>query len=305
MSIDPKLIDVVLPDETGYPEELARQDTPDVLRCAAADVGVTVVPLPAHFAIPRKDWLEVQKLGERNRTRPIDFLDRFTNQSPTHECTSHGGRACFEMARNRQRRIVCGPPVAGQMPTVKSASVWMSCLSVYAEANPRERGGAMVRDILEISGRRGWLPDQIQPHPWKFRHTMQGTRGGGNVCQSSGPFPGWKNDDFIRKPDGWEDDVWVSTSKHFRPLEIVVPDLLEEVICGLLGGPEAMGIAWHTGGRGHSIPYSFVDVEQEVIGYADSYNVIRYDTFRNARMSGIYGIISTTVPDDWDKPAGI
>ncbi len=109
--IPKELIDVVLDDETGYPEELSRQDTPDVLRCAAADAGVTVVPLPSHFAIPRKDWLEVQKLGEKNRTRPIDFLDRFTNQSPTHECTSHGGQAVFTMARNRQRRIVCGPPV--------------------------------------------------------------------------------------------------------------------------------------------------------------------------------------------------
>ena len=304
MSIDPKLIDIDFIEHDGYPENLAAEDTPDVLRCAAADVGVTIVPCPKHWIVPRKDWVEIQKLGERNRTRPIDFLDRFTNQSPTHECTSHGGQAVFTMARNRQRRIVCGPPKAGEMPSVKSASVWLSCLSVYAEANPRERGGAMVRDILEISGRRGWLPDIIQPRPWKFRHAMQGTRGGGNVCQSSGEFPGWRNGNFIRIPDGWDDDRWLETSKHFRPLEIVVPDSFEEAVCLLLGGEEAMGIPLHTGGRGHSIPYSFVDAENEVIGYADSYNVIRYDSFRNARLSGIYGIVSVTTPDDWDNPAG-
>lgn len=299
-------IDVTLPGDTGYSDELAAGDSPDVLRSAASEAGVTIVPFPAHFAIPRKDWLQVQKLGEVNRTRPIDFLDRFTQQQPTAECTSHGGQAVFVMARNRTRRIVCGPPVAGQKPTVKNtASVWPSCLSVYAEANPRERGGAMVRDILEISGRRGWLPDKIQPREYNFRHTMQGTRGGGNVCQSSGSFPGWRNSDFLNKPADWEDDNWQETSKWFRPLEIVFPETFEQMICLLLGGPEAMGIPLHTGGRGHSIPYAFVDVEEELIGYADSYNVIRYDSFRNARMSGIYGIISTTVPDDWDKPAGI
>jgi len=302
--IDPKLIDVTLPEHDGYPDELAIQDTRDVLMCAASDAGMTIVPFPSHFAIPRRDWLEVQKLGERNRTRPIDFLDRFTNQHPTHECTGHAAQAVFSMARNRQRRIVCGPPVAGQMPSVQSASVWLSVLSVYAEVNPRERGGAMVRDILTVSGRRGWLPDKTQPRDWKFRHTMQGTAGGGNVCQSKGKFPGWRGGDFISKPSDWADGNWKETAKHFRPLEVVFPRTVEEAICLLLGGPEAMGIALATGGRGHSIPYAFVDVEQEVIGYPDSYNVIRYDSFRNARLSGIYGIVSVTTPDDWEHPAG-
>jgi hypothetical protein len=32
--IDPKLIDVVLPEHDGYPEHLAAQDTPDALRAA-------------------------------------------------------------------------------------------------------------------------------------------------------------------------------------------------------------------------------------------------------------------------------
>jgi hypothetical protein len=302
--IDPKLIDVTLPNHDGYPDELAREDTRDTLMSAAADVGMTIVPFPAHFAIPRRDWLEVQKMGERNRTRPIDFLDRFTNQNPTHECTGHAAQAVFSMARNRQRRIACGPPVAHQMPTIQSASVWLSVNSVYAEANPRERGGANVRQVLEITGRRGWLPDLIQPRPWQFRHAMQGTAGAGNICQSKGSWPGWKNGDFIRKPTTWQDGDWKETAKHFRPLEVVFPRTVEEAICLLLGGPEAMGIPLGVGGRGHSIPYAFVDVANEVIGYPDSYNVIRYDSFRNARMGGIYGIVSVTTPDDWNEPAG-
>lgn len=302
--INPSLIDVELPNHDGYPEELMAEDTRDALMCAASDAGISIVEFPSHMAIPRKDWLEVQKLGEKNKTRPIDFLDRFTNQNPTHECTCHAAQAGFSMARNRQRRIVCGPPVAGQKPTVKSASVWLSVVSVYAEANPGERGGANVRQILDITGRRGWLPEKTQPHPWEFKHSMQGTRGGGNVCQSSGEWPGWRNGDFIRKPSGWPDDKWQETSKHFRPLEVVFPKTFEEAICLLLGGPEAFGIALVTGGRGHSIPYCLVDVEEEVIGYADSYNVIRYDSFRSWRSGGIYGVVSTTVPDDWDKPAG-
>jgi hypothetical protein len=303
--IDPKLIDVTLPlDEQGYPEHLAAEDTPDVLRDVCMAAGMTVVPFPEHFRIPRRNWLEVQKLGEKNRTRPIDFLDRHTNQTPTHECTCHAAGKGFEAARNRQRRIACGPPVAGQMPTVESASVWLSKLSVYAEANPRERGGANVRQVLEISGRRGWLPDLKQPRDWGFRHAMQGTAGKGGACQSNGPFPGWSRSDFIRKPAGWVDGNWQDTAKHFRPLEVVFPRDFEEAVCLELGGPEAMGIGLVTGGRGHSIWYGFVDVENEVFGYPDSYDVIRYDSFRSWRSGGIYGIVSTTTPDDWDKPAG-
>lgn len=293
--IDPKLIDVTLPEHDGYPEELAAEDTLDVLTDVCRGAGLEVAPFPSHMLIPRKDWLEVQKLGERNKTRPIDFLDRFTNQNPTHECTCHAAQAGFSSARNRQRRIVCGPPVVGQRPSIRSASVWPSVMSVYAEANPRIRGGANVRTVLEITGRRGWLPDRIQPRDdYGFKHTLTGTQGAGNVCQSSGKWVAL--DDF---PDGWQE-----TAKHFRPLEVVFPESLEQAVCLILGGPEAMGIALVTGGRGHSIPYVFVDVEQELLGYTDSYDVIRYDSFRNWRSGGIYGVVSTTVPDDWSKPAG-
>lgn len=297
--IDPKLLDVVLPEHDGYPDELAAQDTRDVLMSAASAGGVTIVDFPKHMYVPRKDWAEVARMAEKNRTRALDFLDRFTNQNPSHECTTHAGQAVFTSARNRARRMAIGPPVAHKIKeeSRKSASVYISPLSVYAEANPRRWGGAMVREILEISGRRGWLPDRIQPRDWSFKHTLQGTSGEGNECQSGG---GWVS--LSQFPDGWEE-----TAKHFRPLEVIFPKDLEELVCCILGGPEGMGLGVAVGRKGHSIPYMFLDPDDMVIGYADSYNVIRYDSLSlaSSAVGGSYCIVSTTVPDDWSRPAGL
>jgi hypothetical protein len=299
--INPALIDVTIPDITGYPEEFELEDTRDVLMCAVRDLAgldprIKATDFPKEMWIERKDWLEVQKLGEKNRTRAIDFLDRFTNQSPTHECTCHAATSAQAAIRNRSRRIALGPPVAHQQLPIsaQSASVWLSPLSVYAEANPRKWGGANVRQVLEIMLKRGILPDKKQPRDWGFKHTLTGTNGKGNECQSSG--------DWVRLskfPEGWRE-----TSKHFRPLEVIFPENFEQLVCLLLGGPEAMGLPVVVGGRGHSIPYMFVDVEEQVIGYPDSYDVIRYDSFRNYRSGGMYAPVSCTLPDDWNKPAG-
>lgn len=299
--INPKLIDVTLDTESGYSAKHEAEDTRDVLMCAVNDLSsidsrVKATAFPDSMWIERKDWLEVQKLGEKNRTRAIDFLDRFTNQNPTHECTCHALTSGQASIRNRARRIALGPPVAHKILDISatSASVWLSPLSVYAEANPNKWGGANVRQVLDIAIKRGILPDKKQPRDWRFKHTLIGTNGDGNECQSSGAWV--KLSDF---PEGWKD-----TSKHFRPLEFVFPESFEQLICLLLGGPEAMGLPVVVGGRGHSIPYMFVDVEEELIGYPDSYNVIRYDSFRNYRSGGMYAPVSCTLPDDWEKPCG-
>lgn len=296
MSIDPKLIDVTLLEETGYPDEMAGEDTADVLRSAALESGIQVVPFPKHFYIPRKDWLEVANMAKQNRTRAIDFLDRFTNQNPSHECVAHAAQAVNAMARERQRRIALGPPEPHIINplSAKAGSVWLSPLSVYAEANPRRYGGSNVRQVLEIAGRRGFLPDKKQPRDYGFKHTLIGTSGQGNETQSGGQWVSLDN-----FPDGWEE-----TAKWFRPLEVIFPETFEEMICLLLGGPEGMGLAIATGGRGHSIPYAFVLPDEELIGYPDSYDIIRYDSFRNVRMGGMYAVLSTVTPDSWDKPAG-
>jgi hypothetical protein len=298
-TIDPKLIDVTLDAPSGYPVKNEAEDTRDVLMCAVNDLSsldsrIKATSFPNSMWIERKDWLEVQKLGEKNRTRAIDFLDRFTNQSPTHECTCHALISGQAAIRNRSRRIALGPPVAHQVLPISStsASVWLSPLSVYAEANPGKWGGANVRQVLDIAIKRGILPDTKQPKDHGFKHSLMGTSGEGNECQSGGSWVA-----LSRFPDGWKD-----TAKHFRPLEFIFPESFEQLICLLLGGPEAMGLPVVVGGRGHSIPYMFVDVEEQVIGYPDSYDVIRYDSFRNYRSGGMYAPVSCTLPDDWEKP---
>jgi hypothetical protein len=142
--------------------------------------------------------------------------------------------------------------------------------------------------------KRGILPDRIQPRDYGFTHTLTGTSGKGNECQSGGEWVRLR--DF---PNGWGE-----TAKHFKPKEVIFPENFEQMICLLLGGPEAMGLPVMVGGRSHSIPYMFVDVEKSVIGYPDSYDVIRYDTFVRYRSGGMYAIWSMDTPDDWNKPAG-
>lgn len=40
--------------------------------------------------------------------------------------------------------------------------------------------------------------------------------------------------------------------------------------------------------------------------YSDSYDVARYDSLNTVKraVGGAYAIVSTTVPDNWAKPAG-
>lgn len=289
--IDPKLIDFFLPEHDGYPEDMAAEDTPDAIWEAAGDASRE---FPKHLWIDRKDWKDRALENDKNKTWPINFIDRFTNQSPTHECTGHGYRANYEGCRNRQRRIALGPPQKGVIleASKKSASVWISVSSVYNEANPKKWGGANVRKILEIACRRGALPDKIQPRPWKFNHSLVGTNGKGNVCQSSGSWV--RLSDF---PAGWEE-----TAKHFKPLEVIFPEDWEQIVCLLLHGYVVT-----TGRKGHCIPLSIWLPDDEVAGYVDSYDVIRYDSIRTLKssVSSAYAIASVQAPDDWNKPAGI
>lgn len=301
MNIDPKLIDHVLPDHDGYPEELQAEDTREQLMCAVEESGAVVTKFPDHLWIEPKDWREASEQAKKTRTRPIDYRDRFTNQGSgnggysTHECTTHCFVACFEMAWNRQRSIPIGPPVVGKRLDIsaESASVWFSCLSLYAEANPREWGGAGVRQILSIAARRGMLPDKIQPRDYGFKHTLHGTCGAGGINQSRGKWT-----PLSQFPDGWQD----GTAKNFKPLEYIFPDTWEQHVCLLIQG-RAVGV----GRDGHSVPHSFWDDENKLAGYLDSYDVIRYDSINRIRstVGGSYAIESTTVPDDWDHPAGV
>jgi hypothetical protein len=297
--IDPSLLDVVLPRDTGYPPELQAEDTRDALMMAASEAGITVVEFPKHLWIEPRHWREAALEAKEAGTRPIDFMDRFTNQGPgpgirgTHECTCHSLIRAWEATWNRQRRIKIGPPVPRKRLDISamSASVWLSCISVYAEANPGQWGGASVRQVLQIMGRRGALPDKIQPKDYAFKHQLHGTCGAGGINQSRGE---WVS--VSRFPAGWE-----ATAAHFKPLECVFPEIWEQIIC-----LEIHGFAVMVGREGHAVPLSEYLPDDEASAYPDSYDVIRYDSISRTKrsVSGACAIVSTVVPDDWSQPAG-
>ena len=288
------LIDVNLDEFTGYPEEMQALDTDEAVFGA---MGEAARDFPEHLYVPRNEWKDKAAENDELGLWAINYTDRFTNQGKgnggysTHECTTHCLRACAESAWNRQRRIKLGPPVPRERLPVsaESASVWFSCLSIYAEANPRQWGGANVQQVLSIAINRGFIPDKIQPKDWGFKHDLQGTCGAGGVNQSRGSWVSVR--DF---PDGWEE-----TARHFRPLECVNPRNEDQYASLLLHG-YAIGI----GRNGHSVPIMrmVLDNNRWYYEYPDSYDVVRYDS--RAYTSGSYSIISFTAPDDWNKPAG-
>lgn len=288
--INPALFDVVLPEHDGYPAELAAEDTRDALVSAA---GETARDFPQGLWIEPSQWAEKARENDQHKTWAMNYLDRYTNQNPSHSCTCHSLRANFEAARNRQRGIIFpdGPKKSHRYAeSAESGSVWISTLSVYAEANPREWGGANVRQVLEIMARRGALPDTMQPRSYSFKHSLQGTVGKGCNNESGGSWI-----PVSRFPNGWQE-----TAKHFRPLEVVFPESYEQAVCLLLHG-----YAVSVGRSGHAVPWSQY-LPGQGAAYADSYEVTRYDSERTMKSAwrGSFSIISTVTPDDWLKPAG-
>lgn len=284
--IDRKLVDVTLEHDSGYPEELAKLDTHDNLVCAA---GETAREFPSSLYIEPREWKDKADDNDKNHGWALNRVDRFTNQNPTHECTCHSLMTNFTVAWNKQAGIIFpdGPKKDHRYEESKVRSVWMSCLSVYAEANPRQWGGANVQQVVEIMARRGGLPDQIQPRDYGFKHTLQGTTGKGGKNQSSGSWVAVRS-----FPEGWQE-----TAKHFKPLEIIFPRSREEAMCLLLHG-----YCLSVGRRGHAVPIGKWDHREGLFPYNDSYDLIRYDS--SLAWQGSFAIISTTQPDDYSKPAG-
>jgi hypothetical protein len=296
--IDPKLIDVPSPEITkspnghgGYTDLMKLQDTRDVLMQAC---GAASREFPAALWIEPKDRADKARDNDKHGTWPVNYVDRFTMQDPTHECTCHSLRTTAEASRNRAIgvRFPDGPKKSYRYAeSATSGSVWLSCLSVYAEANPQQWGGANVRQVLEIACRRGFIPDKTQPRDYKFKHTLQGTAGTGNSNQSSGKF--LRVSQF---PDGWQE-----TAKWFKPQEVIFASDWEQALCLVLHG-----FSYSVGRNGHAVPWTRWNVESQVMEYIDSYNVIRYDSLRTCKSawSGGFTIATMTTPDNWDEPAG-
>jgi hypothetical protein len=288
--VDPKLIDVPIPED-GYPDKLAAQDTIDVMKDVCGEASQDF-----------PDWMWIEAIDRPDKARDndkygtwgINYLDRFTNQTPTHECTCHMLRAEAEACRNRQRGISYpkGPQAGFRYEESKLGSVWLSPLSIYAEANPGQRGGASCWQVLEIAMKRGFLPETVQPGEYGFKHAIVGTAGKGGINQAAGRWVA-----VSQFPAGWQD-----TGAWFKPLKIIFTRDWEQALCMLLHG-RVLGY----GRNGHAIPPAFWNAASNVIGYADSYDLVRYDslsTFKRAVSQGVHCIESMPAPDNWLDPAG-
>ena len=148
--INPALIDVPPPPardgHNGYPADKAAGDTADALREAC---GSASRDFPKALWIEQKDWKDKAAENDKNKTWPLNYIDRFTHQGGSHECTSHSLRAVAEGCRNKQRGIIFpdGPKATFRYEESKQGSVWLSPISIYAEANPGQWGGAGCRGI--------------------------------------------------------------------------------------------------------------------------------------------------------------
>lgn len=287
--VNPKLFDVFPKDHDGYPDSLAGEDTPDNLFAAC---GAASREFPDSWWIEPKDWADAARDNDKYKTWPVNFIDRFTNQSPTHECTTHSLTRCIEGCWNLQRGVSYdGPKKNHRYPeSAELGSVWFSVLSVYAEANPRQWGGANVRQVMEIAARRGILPEKMQPRDYGFKHTLTGTAGKGNSNQSSGPWV-----PVSRFPEGWQE-----TAKQFLVREAIFPRSYEQAVCCVLRG-RFVGV----GRNGHAVPWGRY-MPGQGMEYPDSYDLFRYDSERTVKSawSGSFCIASMTMPDDWQKPGG-
>lgn len=291
--INPAEIDVPSPQigpHDGYTDEHKAGDTPDVLKAACGEASRE---FPDELYIDPSNWADKARDNDKYHTWPLNYVDRYTNQDPTHECTCHALRAVAEGCRNKQLGIIYpdGPKKGQRYDESKRGSVWLSPLSIYAEANPQQWGGAGCQQVLNIACRRGFLPEKIQPVDYGFRHDLQGTTGRGGVNQSRGSWVRVSN-----FPEGWQE-----TAKFFKPQEVIITETFEQVVSLVLHG-----YLIEVGRNGHAIPYAFWNVAENAMGYVDSYDVIRYDSKRTVQgcSRGGFTIVSMTAPDDWSKPAG-
>lgn len=283
----------------GYTPALKAADTPQALRDACGDA---LRDFPSDMWIESKDRADWAERNDKNRTWPMNYVSGFTNQGgggggySTHECTCHDLIQNFRVARNRQRGLIYenGPKVDFRYPESEKGDVFFSPLSVYAEANPGQWGGAGCIQVLNIACRRGILPDKIQPREYGFKHTLHGTCGKGGVNQSRGPWT-----PLSQFPEGWKE-----TAALFMPIAVVVTTNWEEALCLILRGYKCS-----YGRNGHAVGPAMWNAASNSYPYPDSYDVVRVDsfgTFRSAVSGGAYFILSVKPPaTNWLDPAGI
>lgn len=267
------LVDWVPPEDTGYPGVWAERDT---VEAYAAMEGV--IDFPDHLWIEERDWKDVAAQNDQYHTWPDDYRNRRTHQGRSHECTCHCLLQCFEIAWNRQ--------------VGREHASWVSALSVYIEANPRQWGGSTMQRTLGIARDRGFLPDHDGSNGRDTQKSLYPTTlhctAGGNSHSSNGPWVSLRS-----LPENYRD-----VAKNFRVLEYINIRDWRQIVCLVLNG-YAVGV----GRSGHAIPYCKIvwrggDLFAQ---YADSYVVDRFDSMRmiKSAVGGAYAIASTTVLENW------
>lgn len=293
--IPPGQVDCFGKGHDGYPERFEDDDTPDQLWDACGDASTKFT---AEYWIEPSDWADRARDNDKYGGWAANYVDRFTNQSPTHECTCHSLSRLFESCRNKQRGVIYAEGPKRGYRYAESAefdSVWVSPLSIYAEANPRQWGGASIRGVLSIATRRGFLPSTKQPRDYGFAHALHDTAGRSDTDnQASGP---WTRVSSF--PAGWE-----QTAALLQPQEVIFPESWEQAVCLVLHG---LGVG--VGRKGHAIPWMVARFNSSGdfagMDYVDSYQVIRTDSAATVRSAwrGSYAIETVRPPADWEDPA--
>lgn len=218
-----------------------------------------------------------QKLDELGMWA-MDYSNRFTNQSPTHECTCHALIQNLEIAWNRmyelrpksERSVFFSPMYSYR---VVHGSNWRG-----GDSMQRTMRGAMTTGAVPEHAGRGGVNDQKN----RFKFTVAGTYGKGNEFNSSGD---WMTS-IPSECDQWND--------YFRIKTVINIQSVEEAVMLLLQGYSDGG-----GRNGHAIPHAAIrfdstyDYRRAEYPYIDSYDVIRidsYKTFRSA-VSGMYCVL--------------
>lgn len=261
------------------------------------DTSENFAALPGSREFPDSLWIEPRHWKDKARENDKyglwaistrEKLGRWTNQSPTHECTVHS--------------LCQGAEAAIRVQSGFQYNIALSQISIYAEANPGIRGGANCLHVLSIAMNRGFLPEPAKTRCIKggkqftlnqkdiFAHTLHGTQGKGTEWNTRGEWV-----PVSRFPDGWQE-----TARQLRPIEAVNPRSFDQAVCLLLHG-----YVVNVGRNGHAVPWGKVvwrgggsdPYDGIAIPYDDSYEVIRVDSYGTAR--GAIGGASSITAMEW------
>lgn len=285
--ITQKMVDVFPPTHDGYVDEKGEDRSDNFAGMEDADGNVVSYEFPERLWIDPKDWRDVASDNTKYRLWPQmarEDFGRFTNQSPTSECTAHSLVQGAEAAYRNQLGICTR--------NGRKGNILLAPMSIYGRTNPSGRGGANCLNVMKTAVQYGFLPEPGRGQDQIFDHTLIGTRGRGNSEQKGGVFTPAR-----RFPQGSE-----STSVSLRPIEVIIPRTIEQCICLILHR-----YVNNVGRNGHAVPHDILVWKTpgdwpDLFGYSDSYDRVLYDSLRTAKrcVSGASAITLMTTCETFE-----